>query len=193
MNETSSIHPDEAASALDSIRSTRAATRERLGSQWLALVVFGALTFLSAPLYDVRDGAAAALFWLAAAPIGTFVVARHRRAQLRSTGAARAGQPYARTFVALGVAFFVLSAAGALTGKGEIAVYGPPFAVGAAYLVFAALDRRISFALWGMVVAAVAILLVVIGSDGGAGALATGLGGSLVLHGLAERSGRPYP
>jgi energy-converting hydrogenase Eha subunit E len=191
VEQTSPISPEEAGNTLDSVHVTRAATRERLGPYWFALVVFGVLTMLSSPLFDVRDGAGVALFWLVAGPAGMFVVARHERAHVLATGAARAERPYAVTIGALAVAWFAVGAVGGATGNGDIATLGAPLAVAGAYLVFAWLGRSLVFAAWAMVLAAVTIIAVVADLDGISRSLAIGIGGNLLFLGLSERRSQP--
>ncbi len=68
MSETTAMPPDEAATTLASIRSTRERTRGDLQRYWFAAVVFGVLTLLSTPFFSIWGGAAVGLFWLVAAP-----------------------------------------------------------------------------------------------------------------------------
>lgn len=191
MQSSATIPPDEAAHTLQSVRAARDATRGRLASFWYPLIVFGVLTMLSAPAFGIWDGGGVALFWLVAAPLGTFLTIRHQRAQMLATGAVRCERSYAITGCALIAACFGLGAIGGVTGHDDIARFGPPLAISAAYLVFARLERNVRLAVLASALAAVTIFAAIADVGHASQALAIGYGGSFVLLGLSERPRRP--
>lgn len=188
MNPTAAIPPDEAARTLESVRATRDATHGQLRSYWYPLIVFGTLTMLSAPFFALWDGGGVALFWLVAAPAGSFAVVRHQCTQALIMGAGRAVRPYAITGIALIVACFGLGAIGGATGELDIANFGPPLAVAAAYVAFAWLERSAALAALATGLAALTIGFAVSGVDHAAPILALTYGASFVVVGLAARA-----
>jgi len=191
MQRTAAIPPDEAAQMLDSVRDTRAATRGQLRSYWFALIVFGVLTMLSAPFFSIWEGAAVALFWLVAAPAGTFAVARQQRAQTQAAGAHRAARPYMITAAALIAACFALGVTGGAMDERDLANFGPPLAVSAAYLVFAWLERSIALAMLATGLAALTIAFAAGDVEHAAQILALTYGASFLTLGLIARARRP--
>jgi len=191
MQQTTAVPPDEAAQLLDSVRTARDATRGRLRSYWFALVVFGVLTTLSAPFFAIWNGGGVALFWLVAAPAGTFAVMRYQRGRASATGAWRAGRPYNITAGALIAACFGLGIIGGVTDHMDIANFGPPLAISAAYLVFAWLERSLALALLALSVAGLTIGLAVADVDHAAQILALSYGASFAIVGLAVRPRNP--
>lgn len=187
----SALSPDEAARTLDSVRSTRAETKGQLRSYWYPLIVFGVLTMLSAPFFALWDGSGVALFWLVAAPLGSFAVVRHQQTQALTVGAGRAVRPYAITGIALIVACFGLGAIGGATGELDIANFGPPLAVATAYVVFAWLERSLALAALATALAAITIGFAAFGVEHAAPILALIYGASFVALGLAARAKSP--
>jgi hypothetical protein len=191
MQPSTTIPPDEAARTLAGVRAARDATRGRLSAFWYPLIVFGALTMLSAPTFAIWDGAGVALFWLVAAPLGTFLTIRHQRAEMLATGAVRVERPYIVTGCALIAACFILGGVGGATGQEDIANFGPPLAISTAYLMFAWLERNVRLAVLAVALAALAIFALAADAGHPAQSLALGYGGSFVLLGLSERPRRP--
>lgn len=191
MQQTAAIPPDEAARTLESVRHTRAVTRGQLRSYWFALIVFGALTMLSAPFFSISDGAGVALFWLVAAPAGTFAVARHQCAQTLAAGAHRPARPYMITAATLIAACFALGVTGGATDEQDLANFGPPLAVAVAYLVFAWLERSIALAVLATGLAALTIALAAADVEHAAQILALTYGASFLTLGLIARATRP--
>lgn len=191
MQRTAVIPPDEAARTLDSVRETRAATRGQLRSYWFALIVFGVLTMLSAPFFSIWDGAGVALFWLVAAPAGTFAVARHQCAQRLAAGAHRPARPYMITAWALIAACFALGGAGGIVGEQDLARFGPPLAIAVAYLVFAWLERSIALAALALGLAALTIAFATGDVGHAAPILALTYGASFLTLGVIARARRP--
>ncbi|MDX6691337.1 MAG: hypothetical protein QOG15_2794 [Solirubrobacteraceae bacterium] len=191
MQPSATIPPDEAARTLASVRAARDATRGQLASFWYPLVVFGVLTMLSAPTFQIWDGGGVALFWLIAAPVGTFLTIRHQRAEMLATGAVRCERSYSITACVLIAACFGLGVVGGVTGHDDIARFGPPLAISAAYLVFARLERNLRLAALASALAALTIFAAIADVGHASQALALGYGGSFVLLGLSERPRRP--
>lgn len=188
MQLSTAVPPDEAAQTLQSIRATRDAARERIPPYWFGLVVFGALTMASAWLLEPWDGLAVALFWLVAGPLGWLLVERRQRAELLATGAADTGRPYARTAATFTLSAVALGAIGGALREPEVAAFGIPLAIAAAYYVFAWVDRRPGHAVWATAVVALVGLAVLIGAGtGGAFGLYQALGLRFVIEGFQGR------
>lgn len=147
MDGSTALPPDEAARTLAGIRSTRERTRSDLSSYWYPLVLFGALTVLSTPFFWLWDGGGVGLFWLAAAPAGSVAVGRYYRRRALSSGVARSPRAHIITAYGLIVACFALGFGGGIGGQDDIAGFGPPLAIAAAYVIFAWLESSALLAL----------------------------------------------
>lgn len=189
MRPAASVSPDEASQKLKSVRDARTASRGRLRSYSYPLIVFGALTMLSAPFFSIWEGAGVALFWLVAAPAGAFVVAREQRTREITVGAGRSARPYAITAAALVLACFALGTIGGVTDQVDVSRFGPPLAVSIAYLVFAWLERSAALAALATLVAVLTFVLAITGIDHAAQILALTYGASFLTLGVIARSG----
>lgn len=174
---------DPGTETLAELGRLRRRTRGTLRSVWFPLVLFGGLTILSAPLYAI-GGAALGVFWLVAAPAGIVATSMHfRRRELR-LGLEGPAAPYVLTGVAMAVAAWLT---GALGGGGDVSTYGPPLAIAAGTLVFAALDRSVQLAAVAAALFAVAgaVALAGVGSPGPV--LAVSFGAGYLIAGLIFR------
>ena len=191
MDRSAVVPPEEAARTLTSIRSTRERTRADRRSYWYPLVVFGVLTLLSTPFFELWHGAGAGAVWLVAAPAGIAVVARHYRRRELSVGLASAPRPYLVTAACLVAACFALGFGGGIAGEPDVANCGPPLAVAVAYVVYAWLERTALLALLACALAGLTIALA-LGDVGRANQIvAAADGASFVLVGLLARTRSP--
>lgn len=153
--ETSSALPPadvaDPAAALHHVRSLQERTRHDLSSFWFPLVVFGVLTLVSVPFAVPDDGVAIAVFWAIAGPGGGAATGWYYHSLEQRLGVSRSGAPFVVTGGALIVAAFVLPA----VTTGALQEVVSAFAVGAAYLVFAWLNRSPVLAVLGVVVMAI--------------------------------------
>ena len=116
---------------MDDLGRLRRRTRSMTRSAWFPLTLFGGLLILSAPLCEVAQGQALAVFWIIAGPLATIVVTRYFRSRGLRLGADVAPTPYVIASVIVIVAAFAL---------------GPVLALPAGLLLFAALDRSLALA-----------------------------------------------
>lgn len=193
MDGSAVVPPAEAARTLTSIRATRKRTRADLRSYWYPLVVFGVLTLLSTPFFEIWDGAGAGLYWLVAAPAGIAVVARHSRRRELSTGLAPAPRPYIVTAVCLVAACFALGFGGGIADEPDVANFGPPLAVAAAYLVYAWLERSVLLVVLACALAGLTVALALGDVARAIQIVALADGASFVLVGLLARTRSPSP
>jgi hypothetical protein len=193
MDSSAVVPPEEATGTLTSIRSTRRRTRADLRSYWYPLVVFGVLTLLSSPFFELWDGAGAGLFWLVAAPAGIALVMRHYRHRELTVGLASAPRPYVVTAACLVAACFALGFGGGIAGEQDVASFGPPLAVSAAYLVYAWLERAALLALLAFALAGLTIALALGDVQRANQIVAAADGASFVLVGLLARTRSPRP
>jgi hypothetical protein len=191
MDGSAVVPPEEAAHTLTSIRAARERTRTDLRAYWYPLVVFGVLTLLSTPFFELWDGAGAGLFWLVAAPAGIALVTRHYRRRELSVGLASAPRPYVITAVCLVAACFALGSGGGIAGEPAVANFGPPLAVAVAYIVYAWLERAALLALLACALAGLAIALALGDVERANQILAAADGASFVLVGLLARTRGP--
>jgi hypothetical protein len=191
MDGSTTVPPDEAARTLMSIRSTRERTRADLRSYWYPLVIFGVLTLLSTPFFDLWDGAGAGVFWLVAAPAGMAAVARHYRRREFRAGLTVASRPYVVTAACLLTACFALGFGGGIAGNADVASFGPPLAVAVAYVVFAWLERSVLLALLAFALAGLTVALALADVARANQIVAAADGASFVLLGLLARTWTP--
>ncbi|MFN2502852.1 MAG: hypothetical protein ABR540_01215 [Acidimicrobiales bacterium] len=155
------MNKQEAADTLRHLESVQDQTRGELQAFWFPLVVFGALTLASAPFGLTGSGGAVGLFWAFAGPAGGAAVGWYYHSREQRLGVARSAVPYVITAAALLVAAFVLPA---LT-RGDLREVVSCFAVAAAYLVFARLDRSVALAAVALVLAAVPAIALATGVE----------------------------
>jgi len=123
------------------------------------------------------------VFWLVAAPAGIVATSIHfRRRELR-LGLEGPAAPYVLTGVAMAVAAWLT---GALGGGGDVSTYGPPLAIAAGTLVFAAL-RSVQLAAVAAALFAVAGAVALAGVDSPGPVLAVSFGAGYLLAGLIFR------
>lgn len=193
MESPAPIPAEDAASTLAAIRSTRARTRADLRSYWFALVVFGTLTLLSTPFFDLWDGAGVGLFWLVAAPLGMAAMARYHRNRDDELGIASAPTAYVITSAALVAACFVLGFGGGLSDQPDVATFGPPLAIAVAYGVFAWLERSAMLALVACVMGVLTVALAAADVANAGQILAGAYGASFLILGLLARTWTTTP
>lgn len=165
--------------------------RADLRAYWYPLVVFGVLTLLSTPFFELWDGAGAGLFWLVAAPAGIALVVRHYHRRELSVGLASAPRPYVVTAVCLVAACFALGFGGGIAGEPDVANFGPPVAVAVAYLVYAWLERTVLLALLAIALAGLTVALALGDIERANQIVAAADGASFVLVGLLARTWSP--
>lgn len=151
------------------------------------------LTLLSTPFFELWDGAGAGLFWLVAAPAGIALVMRHYRRRELTAGLASAPRPYVVTAACLVAACFALGFGDGIAGEQDVANFGPPLAVSAAYLVYAWLERAALLALLAFALAGLTIALALGDAQRANQIVAAADGASFVLVGLLARTRNPRP
>lgn len=193
MTGSTAIPPDEAARTLAGLGSTRGRTRSDLRSYWYPLVVFGALTLLSTPFFSLWDGSGVGLFWLVAAPGGFVAVSRHYRRRALSTGVARSPRAHVMTGYGLIASCFALGFGGGIGGQPDIATFGPPLSIAAAYVVFGWLESSPLLVLLACSLGGLTVALATADVADAARMLALAYGVSFVAVGLLVRTWTPNP
>jgi len=191
MQSSARTQPDEAAQLLESVRAARETADRRVAVNWFPRVVFGSLLLVSSYVFGIWDGAAVVLFWLIATPVALVAIKRHRRRQLRESGAVRDLRPYLVVTGSFIVASIACGAAGGALGEQAVVDTGPTVALAAVLAFIAARDRSAGFAWSAVAVTAIAIFVVLADIEGTARALAIGIGGGLALDAWRERSKAP--
>lgn len=129
---------------------------------WFPLLLFGALTWLSVPVFAWGDGPALAVYWAVAGPVGG-VATGYFYLRRQSVGLEVAGAPFVVVAVAILVGTMLAGWIGSSTGQLAVAAAGPPLVVSAGYLGFAWLDRSRWLAAVAIALAAVMAVLLVVG------------------------------
>lgn len=177
------MNPSEIAQTLDQVEKLRRDTRRTLQSFSFPMVLFGALTLLSAPLFLIGDGGAVALFWALAGPAGGVATGVHYARREQTLGLSRCATPYIVVAVGIMAGAFLLPA---LT-SGDLRDVVSNLAVAVGYLAFAVIERDGRIAGIAAVMAAVPLVLLALapGLAGPVTAAVTGL--ILTASGLAFR------
>lgn len=153
--ETAGLATD-AAETLRRVEDVRAGTRRAMDAAWFPLLLWGVIVLASAPAV-LAGGAAIALYWVLAAPIG--IVATMRFFCRRGFEQGLEGRNpvlYVGLSVTIAAACFVLGWA----GSDIVAAVGPMYAVALGMLVFAASSRIAQFALASVALIAAATAIV---------------------------------
>ena len=180
MTNNPSSSARDAVDVLRQVDALQRRTNDLLRAFWFPLVVFGALTLLSAPVQWVSTGVAIGVYWAFAGPLGGLAIAWYYRSRELRLGLTQSATPYVLTAIGILVGTFVLPA---LT-SGDLQEVVSVFAVAAGYLVFAWLDRSPLLAALAVGMAGVAVVVLASGVDhpgaitaavSGAATLTTGL------------------
>lgn len=175
----------EALALLNEVQRVRRRTKTEVGGLWFPLVVFGALSVLSAPLY----GPALGVYWMVASPIGIALTVGFYCRRERAVGAESRVRPIVSAMGMIVVGTAVTGSLGGALGAERIAAIGPTLAVAAGLLMFARIEHSEPLAVLaaGMVTAAVALAIFGVAPAAAATALAAGTGTASLLLGLAMR------
>lgn len=175
--------PQDAADVLRHVESVRRQARRQLDHFWFPLVVFGALTLASAPVQWLWSGPTVAVFWAVAGPLGGALVGWYYRSRELRLGIGHSATPYVLTAVGILLGAFILPA---LT-TGDLQEVVSVFAVAAGYLVFAWLDRSVTLASLAVLLAAVAVVVLVLGVAHPGAVTAAVAGTAVLASGVASR------
>jgi nitrate reductase NapE component len=161
-------------------------SRASASMMWFPLLLFGALSLLSAPVVGWFGGAALGMFWLVAGPAGgvaTGVVSARRG---RRVGAEVPAGPYLAVAVLILAGALVAGWAGDALGEHMISAAGPPLAISAGYLLFARIERSraLGWTAGGLAALTVALLPTGIGPEPLAAVLAVAYGAVFLATGV---------
>ncbi len=171
-HSTPSGSPDGASHLLDEVSQVRSRTRYHLQSYWFPVTLFGAITLLSAPFTLIGDGAAVGWFWCVAGPSGGALISFYYRNRECRLGVGGPALPYILTGVGMMAGAFLLPAI--ITGPAQASVSSFSIAIG--YVVIGLLERSRMLAAVGLLIAAVATVVIVadVAAPGMVTALLTG-------------------
>lgn len=175
---------EDARAALEQVDRLRSDARADLSAFWFPLVLFGALTVLSALPAARGDGTGVAIFWAFAGPLGGIAVGMYSYWHEQRVGLSRPPAPFIVTAGALLVAAFALPA----VTSGRLQEVVSAFAVAGAYLVFARLERSVVLVGVSVVMATVPALALASSLEHPGAPTAAATGVILLATGLATRS-----
>ena len=186
MTNAHAASPQDAADVLRHVESVRNQTRDLLRAFWFPLVVFGAITLVSAGVQWIWSGPAVGLYWAVAGTLGGVAVGRFYASRALRLGLSRPPGPYIATAVGIFVCAFALP----MLTHGDLQEVVSTFAVAAGYLAFAWLERTGWLVGLAVLMAAIPLVVLATGVDhpGAVTAAATGL--ALMITGIASRRGR---
>lgn len=171
------------ARTLEEIDTLRGNTRRNLQSFWFPLVLFGTITLLSSPLFEVGDGTAVGLLWAVAGPAGGIATGIYYARRESEVGISRPAAPYVAVAVGIMAGAFLLPQ---LT-SGDLQQVSSNFAVAAGYLCFALLERDVRVAGIAAVIAAVPLAMLAVAPDSAGLVTALVTGSVLLASGVAFR------
>ena len=172
-----------ATQTLREIDDLRRRTRSVLRASWYPMVLFGAITMVSAVPVEIWSDAALGWYWPAASIGGSLLTARHYSRHQLAQGVVTNGLPYMLTAAGIIIGACL---AGAL-GHGDVRLVGPWLAVACGYAVFGYLDRSLVFASFGLAAALWALVVAATDPAHAYTVLALPLGAAGVAVGLASR------
>jgi hypothetical protein len=146
---------EEIRQTLQDVALVRARTRSAVNALWFPSVVFGGLTIASAVVAVVWGGEALGWYWPFAAVVGTALTSWYCYLREQDLGLSRRPGPYLLTATLMLAAAMTLGALGTQT----VRIIGPPLAVSAGCLVFAAMSRSRWLAALALGLAGVTLLL----------------------------------
>ncbi len=183
MSNAHASTPQDAIDVLRQVEAVERRTRSLMQAFWFPLVVFGALTLASAPVQWATSGAAIAVFWALAGPLGGAAVGWYYRSRELRVGLTVSPTPYIITAVGILAGTFALP----MFTTGDLQEVVSVFAVAAGYLVFAVLDRSRVLAGLAAFIAAVPVLVLQSGTDEPGAITAAVIGAVVLATGLVSR------
>ena len=183
MTNTAASSPQDAADVLHHVVSIRDETRSLLQAFWFPLVVFGALTMISALVQWVWPGGAVGIYWAVAGLLGGTAVGLYYHSRELRLGLGASAAPYIVTAAGLMAGAFVLPA----VTRGDLQEVVSTFAVAGGYLVFAWLDRSRRLAGLAVVMMVVPALVLASGVGHPGAVNAAAVGAITLAAGVASR------
>ena len=180
-----------AAETLQQVEGARRRTRSDLTAFWFPLVLFGALTLVSAPVAVLSNAATLGAYWAVAGPVGGIATGWYYWRREQRLGVEGPALPYVATAVAVLVGALLAGGIGAASGSELASGAGPNLVVAAGLLVFAWLDRSAAVAALGGGLAGLVVVMAAAGVDPEVLVivLALAFGTPSVLIGLTSRRG----
>lgn len=178
-----------AAETLERVQGVRRAARSDLQAFWLPLMLFGALTTVSAAVVALAGPEALGAYWPVAGPAGGFLTGWYYYRRGQRMGLEGPAAPYVVTAVAILVAAMLAGALGSQSGSGTTAAVGPTMVVAAGYFVFAWLERSTILVALAAVLSFLALGVALSGMEAESGTIVLALASGIASlgTGLASR------
>lgn len=132
------------AEALREIEQLRTRTQQQLDAFWFPLMLFGALTVISAIVGAVYGGVASGMFWLVAGPLGGAATGFHYYKRESRLGVESNPVPWIATAVGIMVGCFATGFAGGSLELPALSTLGPLLTISAGYLIFGRLAHSMT-------------------------------------------------
>jgi hypothetical protein len=178
-----------AAETLEQVQEVRRSTRSDLRAFWFPLVVFGAVTIVSAAVVAAAGGEALAVYWPVAGTAGGILTGWYYGRREHQLGIEGSATPYIATAVAIMVGAMLAGVLGSQFGSGLAGAVGPSVVVAAGYFVFARLERSTTLAALAGIMLALAVGVAFSGMDADPATIVLGLttGSASLLTGVFQR------
>lgn len=161
-------------------------TRTSLEGMWFPLVVFGALSCLSAVVSWRLGGDVLGIYWLCAAPVGSVLTGLYYSREERRVGLEMPTWHWMVGVAVIVVGAFGTGALGAVLGADMVSAVGPLLFVSLGYVIFARIERSAPLAVIAVALAVFTIAMAASGTEPNtvASVLAAVYGGSFVVTGI---------
>lgn len=157
--------PNTAQDLLSNVESTQASVQRQVGNMFVPLILFGAVTLLSAPVVWVAGAESLFWFWLIAAPAAGLLNGAIERRRESHAGFRTNPLPSIAIAVLLVISCFAAAAWGVASGHDVVVAAGPALAIALGYLAFALLYRSRLLALVAVGLALSTLMLAATISD----------------------------
>ncbi len=153
---------------------------------WFPLVVFGALSFLSAVLSWRMDGDVLGIYWAFAGPLGSVLTAAFYIREERRVGVQMPAWPSVVGAAIIFVGAFTTGALGGVLHTEMVSAVGPLLFVCLGYLIFARIERSTPRAVIAIALAALTVTMATTGTTATnvASLLAAAYGVTFIVTGI---------
>lgn len=188
-------YSSQAGDLLDEVARVRHATRTTLRGLWFPLVLFGALSCVSAVVSWGFGGASLGVYWAVAAPLGSAVTGVFYHRQERRVGLEVPPGRWMFGVVVILVGAFATGALGGALGAERVSAAGPPLFVSLGYLIFARIERSAPLAIIAAALGGLTVAVAVSGvsADTVASVLAAAYGVVFLTTGIVLQRQRQRP
>lgn len=176
------------AETLRDIESIRIRTQQQLNHFWFPLMLFGALSIVSAVVGAAYGGPAVGMFWLVAGPLGGAATGLYYHKRESRLGVETNPVPWIATAAGIMVGCFATGFGGGALDMPALSTLGPLLSIAAGYLIFGRLARSMAISLSAAFLALAVLVMWLLGTPEVTSQIGAALYGALTfVIGLVSR------